>query len=296
MALPDDGRMDVADTVTIGNAISALMSPAFKEASIGYNLVYAETCPDNTNVIKFRKSGSLVAEAVAEGAVYLPTDANSDINDTSVTATAAKVAVASPISWEAMRFGAGAASTVRVATEQGRALARKFDGDLLALFDGLTNAATAATTLDTDTLLLGQYNVLNALVPPGPLVAVIDFKGAHELRKLVANSGSAIYSSQYNSPLFGTPQANNFVGNFLGIDIYQTVGLSTTGGDDQGAIFNPQYCFAAAMSGEINTDIQFSSLGVANQVAGFSTIVSSWYAYNVVEWNDTAGCELRSDT
>lgn len=296
MALPDDGRMDMADTVQVGNAISALMSPALKEATIWMNLVHAETCPDTTNVIKFRKSGSLVAEGVSEGAVYLASDANSDINDSSVSATATKIAVGSPLSAEAVRFGAGAADTIRVAAEQGRAIARKFDDDCNTLIDSITNTATATAGMDTDTLLTGQYQVLNSLVPPGPLAAVLDFKGVHELRKLVANSGAAVYASQYNSPLFGTPQPNNFVGNFLGIDIYQTTGLSTTGTDDQGVIFNPRYAFAAALGGSIESHVHFTGAGVADQIPGFSWYVLSWMFYNVVVWNNTAACELRSDT
>lgn len=291
-----DGLMQMADTVQIGNAISAAISPAFKEASIGMGLVYAETCSPASQVIKFRKSGSLVAEAVTEGAAYTASDASSDINDTSVTITAAKIAVASPISVEAMRFGGGAANVARVASEQGRALARKFDDDLLALFDSITNVATATSTLDTDTLLTGQFNVMDSLVPPGPLTAVVDNKGAAELRKLVANAGAAIYSSQYNSPLFGTPSQNNFIGNLLGIDIYQTTGLSTTGGDDQGCIFNPNYAFCSAMGGEVSSVVQFSGMGVALLIPGFSDIVLSWLFYGVGVWNNSAACELRSDT
>lgn len=291
-----DGLMQMADTVQIGNAISAAISPAFKEASIGMGLVYAETCSPASQVIKFRKSGSLIAEAVTEGAAYAASDANSDINDSSVTITAAKIAVASPISVEAMRFGGGAANVARVAAEQGRALARKFDDDLLALFDSITNVATATSTLDTDTLLTGQFNVMDSLVPPGPLTAVVDNKGAAELRKVVANAGAAIYSSQYNSPLFGVPSQNNFIGNLLGIDIYQTTGLSTTGGDDQGCIFNPNYAFCAAMGGSVESVVQFSGMGVALLIPGFSDIVLSWLFYGVGVWNNSAACELRSDT
>lgn len=296
MALPDDGRMDMADTVQIGNAISALISPAFKAQSIMMGLVHAETCSDSSQVIKFRKAGNLVAEGVNEGAVYIPSDANSDINDTSVTATAAKIMVASPISREAQRFGGGAANIPRVAAEQGRAIGRKFDTDLIALIDSITNTATATSTMDTDCLLTGQFNVYNALVPPGPQVAVLSFKQKLELSKLVANSGSAIYQSQYNSPLFGTPAANNFVGNFLGIDIYQTTGLTTTGATTQGVIFNPLYTWCCAMGGEIVSDVSFSGVGVASQVAGVSDIVLSYIFYGIALWNNTAASELRSNT
>lgn len=297
MALPADGRTDLADLVTIGNGISAMMSPALVNSAIGFYLVYSEQCPTNSNVVKFRKSGSLIAEAVAEGAVYTPSDANSDMNNTSVTVTASKVAIASPITVEAIRFGAGAGDLPRIAEEQGRAIARKFDSDLFALFDSVTNVSTATTTLDTDTLLTGQYKVYDSKVPPGPLVAVLDYKGVSELRKLVANSGAAQWSNPTQIGILnGVPQANNFVGNFLGIDVYQTSGLSTTGGDDQGLIFDPRYAFAAGLGGSIQTSVDWSPMGVASQVAGFSWIVNSYIFYGVALYNDGAACEIRSDT
>lgn len=296
MALPADGRRELSDNIIVGNAISAQISPAFKEASIWMSLVAAQTCPPDSNVIKFRKSGSLIAEAVTEGAVYVASDANTLLADTSVTATAVKVASGGVFTHESERFGAGSSSVSRYGSEQGRALARKFDDDCLALIDSITNVATATSTLDTDTILTGKYHVNNSLVPPGPMTAVIDFKGAMELQKLIANSGAAIYSSQYNSPLFGTPAANNFIGNYLGVDFYQTTGLSTTGSDDQGVIFNPLYAFGAAMGGSVYTDVQFTGPGVVDQIPGMSTYIMSWMYYNVVVWNNTAACELRSDT
>lgn len=297
MALPDDGRMDIADCVIVGNAISTMISPALKEAVFSMPLIHVEECPPTTNVIKFRKSGSLVAEAVTEGAVYTPSDANSDINDTSVTATAVKIAVASPLTVEAIRFGAGAADIPRVAAEQARAIGRKFDDDFLALVDSITNVATASTTMSVDTLLEGQYNVYNALVPTGGLAAVLHFKQAYELKKVIASSGAAQYSNQSQiSILNGIPQANGFVGNFLGVDIYQTTGLSTTGGDTQGVIFDPRIAFAAAIGGSIDTMVEWTGYGVASNIPGFSYAAESWIFYHIVVWNNTAASELRSDT
>lgn len=291
-----DGLMQMADTVQIGNAISVMMSPAFVKSAIFMNLVAAETCSNASQSIKFRKSGSLIAEAITEGAIYTPSDANSDINDTSVTVTAAKLAVASPLSVEAMRFGGGAANVPRVADEQGRALARAFDAAVITLIDSITNVSTATSTMDTDCLLTGQMNIEAANCPPGPLTAVMIPKQANELRKLVANSGAAIWASQYNSPLFGAPQSNGFVGNFLGIDIYQTTGLTTSGSDTQGVIFNPLYAFAAALGGAIESHVTWSAVGVSLLVPGFSWIVDSHLLSGVALYNDTAACELRSDT
>lgn len=297
MALPDDGRMDQADTVQIGNAISVMISPALKETVFTMPLIHTEECSTASPTIKFRKSGSLVAEAVTEGAVYTPSDANSDINDTSVTATAVKVMVASPISAEAIRFGAGAADIPRVAAEQGRAIGRKFDDDLLALFDSITATSVASTTMDVDTLLQGQYKVFNTPTPTGTLAAIMSVKQVYELKKLMASSGAAQYSSQSQlSILNGVADQRSFVGNFAGIDVYQTVGLSATGGDDQGAIFDPRIGFCAALGGAVETQVIFTGYGVASQIPGVSWAAISWIFYKIALWNDGACCELRSDT
>lgn len=296
MALPDDGTRILTDAVTEGNAVSALISPAFVKSAIFLSLVNAQTCSPGTNVIKFRISGSLTAEAVADSVVYTPTDANTLLTDTSVTATATKVVSAGVWSVESEAFGAGSSNRARYSAELGAALARKFDADCITLIDSITNVATATSTMDTDTLNTGVYNIENSNVPPGPLVAVMSPRQVNDLRKLVANSGAAIYSTQYNSPFFGPPQANRFQGNFLGVDIYQTTGLTATGGDTQGAIFNPKYFFGAAMGSGIGVNEEFTGTGVALNKPGFSTILSSWMFYNVVVWRNAAACELRSDT
>lgn len=297
MALPADGLTTRSDMVTTGTVVSALIPQAFKEASIWMNLVYSEDLPADAIAKKFRISGSVIAEAVTEGSVYTPSDTNSDLTDTSVTITAAKAVVGSPISVEALRFGGNGASLARVADEQGRALARLFDDDCNALINSITLAATASSTLTTDTLLEGQYKVLNALCPPGPLVAVLDFKGVYELQKLVVNAGAAVWTNALATQFIsGVPQANNYRGNFLGIDIYATTGLSETGSDDQGVIFNPRYAFASVLGGAPETNIRWTGHGVASQVAGFSYEVSTHMFYGVGLWHDSAACEIRSDT
>lgn len=277
-------------------ALSRLLGPALVETSTWMNLVYAETCSDNSNKIRFQKSGSLIAEGVSEGAVYVPSDANSDITDTYVEVTATKIVAGSVLTAEQQRFGGANRAIPRFANEQAAAIARKFDTDCKALIDSVTLTATAASVLDTDTLLEAAYKVRNGLLPNGPLVAVVDRKGAFELQKHIANSGSTIYSSQYNHPVFGTPKANNYVGEVLGIGLFQTSGLSTTGGDDQGVVFDPRFFIAAAMGGEVNSQGRWTGHGVASEVAGVSTEFTSWIFYGVAVFYDAAACELRSDT
>lgn len=291
-----NGLSTMSDMNQAAFALSRLVGPALVERSIFLNLVYAETCAGDSNVIRFQKSGSLIAEGVNEGAVYVPSDANSDITDSYVAATATKIVAGSVLTKEMLRFGGLNANIARFGDEQGRAIARKFDTDCKTLIDSVTLTATAASTLDVDTLLEGQYKVRNGLLPTGKLVAVLDRKGIFELQKLVASSGAAVWSSQYNNPILGTPQANEFIGNFLGIDVYATSGLSTTGGDDQGVIFDPQFFICAAMGGDVETTPRWTGHGVASEVAGLSWELTSDFFYGVAVYYDAAACEIRSDT
>lgn len=297
MPLPEDGRTDYADFVTIGNGISAGIGPAVKAAAIGLNLVSIAEFPTDANSIKWRKSGSLVAEVVPEGAVYVPSNAKSDINDTSVTTTAAKVVVSSPITAEAMRFGAGAGTVERFSTEQGRAIARKFDADLFALFTGASQIATAASAMDADTLLLGIFNLEASEVPLTRLAAVLSAKQIHELRVEAKNTGGAAYMSQVSlNILGGQPQANQFVGKYLGVDIYRGFGLPTVTTRTVGAVFDTGLAFCAGIGGPIETRVSFTGPGVQNQIPGVSDNVLSWMFYDVKEYYDQAVSQLRSNT
>lgn len=291
-----NGLTTMSDMNQAAYMLSRLLGPALVEASTWLNLVYAETCSEDSNKIRLQKSGSLIAEGVNEGAVYVPSDANSDITDTYVEITAAKIVSGSVLTAEQQRFGGVFRQIPRFGEEQGRAIARKFDVDCNALINSVTETATAAALLDTDTLLEAVYKVRNGLLPAGPLSAVLDRKGISELQKQVANSGAAIYSSQYNHPIFGTPKPNNFIANLLGVDIYQMSGLSTTGGDDQGVLFDPRYFIGAAMGGDVITVPRWMGQGVSSENAGLSWELLSYIFYGVAVYYDAAACEVRSDT
>lgn len=280
---------ELSNFVTIGNAVSTLMSPAFKEASIMLNLCHTENFPDNTNVIKFRKSGSLTAEALAESTAY-SYSASSELTDTSVSATAAKVVAASKVTVEALRFGTGSANMERIAQEQGRAIARMYDDDVIALFDNFATTQTATSVLTVDDMITAQYKVYNGNVPVGKLAAVLEYKGAHEIRKEIQSTGGTPWSNMSMLEILnGTPQPNGYVGSVAGMDVYQTTGMPTGGGDDYALVFNPQWTFAAGLGGAFSTNVWYDPVS-------FLYVVSSFMFYNVVEWNDTAGCSLLSDT
>lgn len=282
---------EYANFVNRTDEISAGMSPAFVNASIGANLVYAENFPAaGPKVLKFRKSGSLVAETLAESTAYT-FSANSEMTDSSISCTAVKGVVVTKLTLEAFQLAGPDASVQRIADEQGRSLARLFDATLLALFDGLSQAVTASTTLTASDLLDAQYTVFSGKTPPGRLVAVLDYKGVNELGKQAINTSAAAFTQPGFLNLIGTPQANNFKGELAGIDIYQTSGLSTTGSDDQGAVFHPLYAFCAGLGGAFET--YMSPIKISE---GFYWEIGSVLWFDIKEWNDLAGTELRSDT
>lgn len=282
---------ELSNFITVGNMVSGLASPALVNASIGMNLVHIEQFPDNTNVIKFRKNGSLTAETLAESTAY-SFSGSSELTDSSISCTAVKWAVVSKITAEALRFGTGAASLPRLAQEQGEALARLFDATMLALFSGFSQVVTASSTLTKDNVLDAQYNVYDGKTPPGRLVAVLDYKGANELRKEITSITASAWS---NPAMLGivnnNPKQNNLIGELAGIDIYQTSGLPTTGGDDIGAVFHPQWAFCCGIGGAIETNV---SPFKASE--GFWYEISSHMFCDIKEWNDRAGSGLRSDT
>lgn len=288
-----DYATELSNLTIVGNAISALMSPAFVKVSIGLNLVHTEDFPDYTNVIKFRKSGSLVAETLAQSTEYT-FSASSEITDSSVTCTAEKAVVGSRISVEAQRFGAGQAGFERFGDEHGAALGRLFDSSLFTLFSSVSGAVTATSTLTKDNLLEAAYSVRSSMQGAHggvKLAGVFDYKGVNEVRKELTSISASAFSNPSMLTLMSVPQVNGLAGEFAGIEIYEVAGLPTSGGDDVACVFHPQLCFAAGLGGEMKTSVTWKDAS-----GGFLFEISSYWFYKIVEWNDTAGVRVLSDT
>lgn len=281
---------ELSNFIIKANEISAAIAPAFVDASVCMNLVHAETCSPDSNVIKFRKSGSLTAATLAESTAYTYS-ASSELTDTSITATAVKAAVVSKLTVEAQRFGTSLASLDRLAAEQGRALARLFDDTVIALFTGFSQLVTATSTLTVDNLLDAQYTIFSGGTPPGRLCFVGHYKGVNELGKVALNTNASAFTNPNFLDLIGQPKANNFKGSIADIDVYQTSGHATTGGDNRQAMFHPDLAFCCALGGAFQTAI--SPLLIST---GFWTEVGSYFFFDVKEWNDLAGVEVRSDS
>lgn len=283
-----------ANTVHPTDAVSAAMSPAFVNATMGLGLVYSEPFDPNTNVKKFRKSGSGTAQTVAEAANFTY-GTTTEITDSSTSVTAAKKVFASKHSVESLKFGDAAATFDRYLGEHGGALGRLFDTDLKALFSSITNVVTATTTLTKDDVLEARYNIRSSTKGAfsGMLVSMLDFKGAYELDKVLTDTAAAAFNQQVPLGYIGVAKTNpaHYKGSLFGIDFYETDGLSTVSSDDIAAVWDPTLGFCAGVD---TSGFQSESIFAGSQGVYFE--LTSWAFWKVALWNDTACSGLRSDT
>jgi len=282
---------EVSNAVTIGNALSAIASPALVKSTCMMNLMYTENLPVGTNVKKFIKKGSLTAATLAESTAAA-IDANGELTDSSITATAAKVFVMSGLSLEAETFTG--LSVARLGEEAGAAIGRAVDVDALGMFDGFSTVVTASTVLTIDDVMLGQFNILNSNChnPEVQLQCVVHPKAYYNIKKEMIQSGASAWANQTFLDVLGrNPQQNCYAGSIPGLaDFYVTTGQATTGGDTIDGIFHPMWALAGIFASAPVVWVQRQGAG------GFFTEVASAYLYDIIEWNDLAGVELDSDT
>ena len=290
--MPVANITELSNSNTIGNALSAIASPAFVKGTIAMNHLTAEDLPVNTNVKRFRKNGSLTAATLAEAEAQA-VNANGELTDTGVNATAAKAMVVSGLSVEEQKFGT--IDLARVGNEQFAAIARFVDDDWLSQFSNLATVTTSTSVMTIDDIMLGQLAIYNAKVPNAEMALSIILapKAVYAIKKEIIQSGSAAFGNTAMLGVFnGSPiQPNGFVGSITGVgDVYQTTGFATTGGDDVQAIVHPMWCHAGIFD---TAPVSW----VANKGSeGFYTEVASYYFYDIIEWNDGAGAALRSDS
>lgn len=283
---------ELANSITIGNELATLASPALVKGTIGMNHMYVEDLPTQSNVKKFRKLGSLVGATLAE-ATALAVDANGELTDTAISATAAKAVVVSGLSVETQRFGT--IDLERVGREQFAALARYIDDDWLSQFTNLATGVTSSSVMTIDDIAQGQLSIYNSKIPNQevPLSVILGPRAVYNIKKEMIQSGAAAFANSAMLSIFNGQgiAANGRVGSVAGIgDIYQTTGFGTSGGDDIQAIVHPMWCHAGMFDSSPTSWLQNKGS------EGFFTELASYYFWDVIEWNDLGGVKLLSDT
>lgn len=282
------------ELANIGHAtdvVSDAISAALVQRVVLLPHIFAEDLPADTNVKLFRKSGSLTADKQSESA-SITFSADEEITETEVTVTATKTAIATKLTYEAQRFSR--MNIAGVAQEQGRAIGRDLDDNGLALFSSISaNSVTASTILTADDLLEAAYKVRSGTAGQASprLVAILHYKGVYELQKELVSSGAASFGTEMMlSLLAGMPQPNGYRGSIANVDIFETDGLPTSGGDNVQAVFDP----AIALCG-MYSPAPMVKLIEAGSAGGWTEVYSCVFD-DVKIWNDAALCKLNSDS
>ena len=173
---------ELANIVTQTDVVASTMTGAFVTADNVLPLILTEAFPDNTNVIKFAKSGSVRGVAGTESTAYTYA-AGDELTDTSTTVTGTRKDSAQKLTVEAARFAGPMGSVERLAREAGLGLNRLAAEELKTLFSSIANSVTATTVLTVDDLYDAQYTVRSNVLGAGSntLVAMLDYKGVNEV-------------------------------------------------------------------------------------------------------------------
>lgn len=284
---------EISNSAHVTDVISDGISAALVEQVVCLPHVYSEDLPVGTAVKLFRKDGSLTAENINESASYT-FSASSELTQTTVSATAVKTVCVSKNTIESQQFGL--IDNAKLIREQAAAIARKLDDDVLALFSGFTGntAVTSTNILTVADIMQAVYSVNAAYASPmnGQLVGIFDFKGINEVRKELVASGASVFSMPSMATLLANmpEKPKGYAGSLPGVDLYQIAGLPTSGGDDVALVFNPALAFAGMYSPSVITKMVWVGSG------GFWDEIASILFNKVVEYNDTAGCRVLSDT
>ena len=279
---------ELANIIGQTDVVSSAIAKGLVDRIVAVPLIYQEPVPENTPVKLWRGEGSLVAEAISESATYTAS-ANSELTQTSVSATAAKNVVLSKITVEAARFRQ--LTPGKIFQLQGEAIARLLDDNLIALSTGLSKSATATSTLTPQEFWDAMYWIEAGNAAGSSYRALISAKQANNIRGFLSNSGAVIWSKPGSESIFaGLQQPNGYIGSLGSIDVYQVNGLPTSGGDDVGMLFNPDNAFGGMYDPSISTQSVWVGAG------GLYTELTSYHFSKVVEWIDRGGCQIKSDS
>lgn len=167
----------------------------------------------------------------------------------------------------------------------GRAVARKMDLDLVALFDGFGTSIGGATTAMTPALMREAIATLNAQgIDNSELVMVVHPNTVYDLEAGATNT--------FANPNAGVAQdaimRRGFVTNLFGVDVYQTSRIVETTRVSKGCIFRKD-AIGLAMHKEM-------SLEVARDADLRADVLVGTARYAVGELNDAYGVEMHNQT
>lgn len=286
----------MANTVQRSEAIEAEILEAFIGATVMGNLVYWTNLEPNTKTKKLPKGGSVSAAVVAEGSSATP----QTVADTSASLTIQKAVVVTKPTREAEKFTI-AANKERHLNLARRACVTKFESDALALASGFSQSVDAGASATLAKLHEAAYTVglANADEITNVVDAILSKKQVWQIEGDIRTSGSAIYGNpgfSFSAATIDRPQ-RGLKGNILGINVFETSNVATSGGNFLGIVQARGLAIAAlaplgaGSAPEFETSIAME-LGFLESVSFIKTLM--WY--QVGEYNDACGVQFVSDT
>lgn len=279
-----------SNTYAVNKVLSRLEAPAFAKVPVMISLIATEDLPEGQHTLtkSFKQKGSMTASATLAQATA--GSIGSPRADTSVDATAAKAVRVDGIAVEVTRFTS--ATLADYATDQGAALGRIVDDQILALFTSVTNQVDVGGVLTVDDLDEAQTLILASAVPSPnkQLKFVGGTRAVRNLKQDIRDSGgAAIANERFLSIFNGPPAINGYFGSLPGYDLYYTPsGLTDVSSQNAQCLFHPDYAFAGMF------DRSITVWTTQKGSEGFYTEIASHYFWAAILWNDGAAVEVLS--
>lgn len=276
------------------DVVAAMASKAFVQQDTVFPLIATQTFPDDTNVIKFPKLGSLTAGDQSESAAYSYA-AGDEITDSAVTATGTKKSQAVKITLENRRFGGPLAAVERYVGECVKSINRLAASELKTLLATATNSVTATDVLTKDDILDARYTVASSVMSAtmgGKYVGYFDYKGVNEISKELTSTTASAFTGQVDLGILGNASAGTPKGELFDVVFFETSGLATSGADDVAAIWDPEIAICCGIDGIDGFQMRLKEPEAAEPWYE----LFMWTFWNMKLWNDTAVCKVLSDS
>lgn len=289
-------EIELANILHDHSIIASTIVETFEQNDNILPLVSIQVFPDSTNVARFGKIDmSGTGQANGESTSYT-FGAADEREAAEVVCTGAQTDSAEKISIMASRFGNPLADVEYAIKRNMLKLMRLLASEFKTLASSVSGSAgTTNTTLTVDTILDGRYVINSGMNGnmEGMLTFIGDYKGNHELRKVIANSQASAYVSKVELGILGIATAGEPEAVMFDTQFFSTSGLPTAnvGVDDVGILFDRR-AFCCGIDG----------------ISGFQTFLTNPSSQNkfyelyqtafweIKEYNDAAACRIISKT
>jgi len=277
-------------TTTLNDLISPMVAEALfvaNERSIMRGLVRNYTLPAN--------SGKTIQVPIYPTVTATAPGENADLSSTTISTGVANLTVLENGIMTTLTDYAMNVSESDVVRDLGKlfgkAIAKKIDTDLTALFDGFTTEIGDGTTaFSADAIFQAVAQLRKSGVPGDDLACVVHPLVAYDMKKSLTNTFANPNPGVGNEAL-----RTGFVGQIAGVSVYETSNMADSSGnnpgstgDYKGAVFHRD-ALGLAMLSDLKIETQRDASLRATEIVATAV-------YGVGELHDSYGVELNHDS